>query len=94
MAVERVRPSGAAGRFCRNVDAPSAQARQTAWARSLRLARRIDGAISGGGRVNDPAKPDAMLDPDAIATTYLSVLRQPRSAWTWEIELRPWVERF
>jgi hypothetical protein len=35
-----------------------------------------------------------MLDPDAIAAAYLSVLRQPRSAWTWEIELRPWVERF
>lgn len=35
-----------------------------------------------------------MLDPDAIAETYLQVLRQPRSAWTWEIELRPWVERF
>ncbi|HEY4868685.1 MAG TPA: oxidoreductase, partial [Candidatus Dormibacteraeota bacterium] len=36
----------------------------------------------------------SMLDPDAIAETYLNVLRQPRSAWTWEIELRPWVERF
>jgi hypothetical protein len=35
-----------------------------------------------------------MLNPDAIAETYLHVLRQPRSAWTWEIELRPWVERF
>jgi NADP-dependent 3-hydroxy acid dehydrogenase YdfG len=35
-----------------------------------------------------------MLSPDAIAETYLHVLRQPRSAWTWEIELRPWVERF
>ncbi|MGE5171614.1 MAG: SDR family NAD(P)-dependent oxidoreductase [Rudaea sp.] len=37
---------------------------------------------------------DAMLDPDAIASTYLHVLMQPRSAWTWEVELRPWVERF
>ena len=37
---------------------------------------------------------DAMLDPDAIASTYLHVLQQPRSAWTWEVELRPWVERF
>jgi hypothetical protein len=35
-----------------------------------------------------------MLDPDAIAATYLAVLDQPRSAWTWEVELRPWVERF
>ena len=37
---------------------------------------------------------DAMLDPDAIASTYLHALQQPRSAWTWEVELRPWVERF
>ena len=54
----------------------------------------IDGAIRGAGRSDDPAKPDALLDPDAIALTYLNILRQPRSAWTWEIELRPWVERF
>jgi NAD(P)-dependent dehydrogenase (short-subunit alcohol dehydrogenase family) len=37
---------------------------------------------------------DAKLDPDEIANTYLSVYRQHRSAWTWEVELRPWVERF
>jgi hypothetical protein len=35
-----------------------------------------------------------MLDPDAIAASYLDVLYQPRSAWAWEVELRPWVERF
>ena len=34
------------------------------------------------------------LDPDAIAQSYLQVLGQKRSAWTWEMELRPWVERF
>ena len=51
----------------------------------------IDGGIRPRGRA-DPG--DAMLDPDAIAETYLNVLRQPRSAWTWEVELRPWVERF
>jgi NAD(P)-dependent dehydrogenase (short-subunit alcohol dehydrogenase family) len=54
----------------------------------------IDGAIRNPGRVEPPDKPDSMLDPDAIAATYLAVLRQPRSAWTWEVELRPWVERF
>jgi len=54
----------------------------------------IDGAIRNPGRVEPPDRPDSMLDPDAIAASYLSVLRQPRSAWTWEIELRPWVERF
>jgi NAD(P)-dependent dehydrogenase (short-subunit alcohol dehydrogenase family) len=54
----------------------------------------IDGAIRNPGRTEPPDKPDSMLDPDAIAATYLHVLRQPRSAWTWEIELRPWLERF
>jgi len=54
----------------------------------------IDGGIRGAGRSDDPGKPDALLDPDAIALTYLNILRQPRSAWTSEIELRPWVERF
>ena len=34
------------------------------------------------------------LDPDAIAETYLHVHRQHRSAWTWEVELRPWAENF
>jgi NAD(P)-dependent dehydrogenase (short-subunit alcohol dehydrogenase family) len=54
----------------------------------------IDGAIRNPGRVEPADKPDSMLDPDAIAATYLGVLNQPRSAWTWEVELRPWVERF
>jgi NAD(P)-dependent dehydrogenase (short-subunit alcohol dehydrogenase family) len=54
----------------------------------------IDGAIRNPGRVEPADKPDSMLDPDAIAATYLNVLYQPRSAWTWEVELRPWVERF
>jgi len=54
----------------------------------------IDGAIRNPGRVEPPDKPDSMLDPDAIAQNYLHVLKQPRSAWTWEIELRPWVEKF
>ena len=54
----------------------------------------IDGAIRNPGRVEPPDRPDSMLDPDAIAASYLALLRQPRSAWTWEVELRPWVERF
>jgi NAD(P)-dependent dehydrogenase (short-subunit alcohol dehydrogenase family) len=52
----------------------------------------IDGGIAQAGRV--ASAPDALLDPDAIAFNYLHVLRQPRSAWTWEIELRPWLEKF
>jgi len=54
----------------------------------------IDGGIRNPGRNEPPDKPDSMLDPDAIAASYLSVLAQPRSAWSWELELRPWVERF
>lgn len=54
----------------------------------------IDGGIRNPGRDEPPDRPDSMLDPDAIAATYLDILMQPRSAWTWEIELRPWVEKF
>jgi NAD(P)-dependent dehydrogenase (short-subunit alcohol dehydrogenase family) len=54
----------------------------------------IDGAIRNPGRAEPPDAPDSMLDPDAIAETYLAVLDQHRSAWSWEVEVRPWVERF
>ena len=53
----------------------------------------IDGAIQPAGR-ESTSRLEAMLDPDAIAASYLHVLNQPRSAWTWEMELRPWVEKF
>ena len=56
----------------------------------------IDGGIAAGA--NDPRAQargaDGMLLPDEIAKNYLHVYRQHRSAWTWEVELRPWVERF
>ena len=54
----------------------------------------IDGGIRSERRPPAPDKPDALLDPDAIAASYWGVLQQPRSAWTWEMELRPWVENF
>ena len=54
----------------------------------------IDGGIRSQTRVVPSDKPDSLLDPDAIAQAYLDLLRQPRSAWAWEIELRPWVEKF
>jgi NAD(P)-dependent dehydrogenase (short-subunit alcohol dehydrogenase family) len=54
----------------------------------------IDGGIRSTRRTEPPDKPDSLLDPDAIAQSYLHVLNQPRSAWTWEVELRPWVEKF
>lgn len=54
----------------------------------------IDGGIRSARRPPDPASPDALLDPDAIAETYMQTLKQPRSAWSFEVELRPWVEKF
>jgi NAD(P)-dependent dehydrogenase (short-subunit alcohol dehydrogenase family) len=54
----------------------------------------IDGAVRAAHRPDTADKPDSTLDPDAIAQSYVDVLRQPRSAWSHEVELRPWVERF
>jgi NAD(P)-dependent dehydrogenase (short-subunit alcohol dehydrogenase family) len=59
----------------------------------------VDGAIrrpaaAGAAVTGATDAGDAQLDPDAIARTYLHLLSQPRSAWTWEIEVRPWVEQF
>jgi len=54
----------------------------------------VDGGIRSQSRPVPADKPDSLLDPDAIAQAYLDLLRQPRSAWAWEIELRPWVEKF
>jgi NAD(P)-dependent dehydrogenase (short-subunit alcohol dehydrogenase family) len=54
----------------------------------------IDGGIRSGARPQPADGPDAMLEPDAIAETYWHVLLQHRSAWSWEVELRPWVEKF
>ncbi len=53
----------------------------------------IDGGIASATRVAEPGG-DALLDPDAIADAYLHVLHQPRSAWSSELALRPWVEKF
>ena len=52
----------------------------------------VDGSIRPAGTPNDDQ--DARLDPDAIAASYVHLLAQPRNAWSWEIEVRPWVERF
>ena len=55
----------------------------------------IDGGI---GKASDPRAAargvDGMLDPDAIAQTYMDVYRQHRSAWAFEVDLRPWAEKF
>ncbi|MEO1315112.1 MAG: oxidoreductase, partial [Pseudomonadota bacterium] len=57
----------------------------------------IDGGIRNPARperVEAADRPDSMLDPDAIAESYWHFLAQDRSVWAWEIELRPWVEKF
>jgi NAD(P)-dependent dehydrogenase (short-subunit alcohol dehydrogenase family) len=56
----------------------------------------IDGGIArpGGDSRAAARGADGMLDPDAIAETYLCVYRQHRSAWAFEVDLRPWAEKF
>jgi len=54
----------------------------------------IDGGIRSASRPVPANSPDSLLDPDAIAESYMHLIHQPRSAWAWEIELRPWVEKF
>lgn len=52
----------------------------------------IDGAVRGSGYPE--ATPDSQLDPAAIAQTMWQLVQQPRTAWSWEVEVRPWVEKF
>jgi NAD(P)-dependent dehydrogenase (short-subunit alcohol dehydrogenase family) len=54
----------------------------------------VDGGIKSAQRPEPSDKPASMLDPADIAETFLYLIRQPASAWTWEIEVRPWVEKF
>jgi NAD(P)-dependent dehydrogenase (short-subunit alcohol dehydrogenase family) len=54
----------------------------------------IDGGIKSARRGEPADAPASLLDPDAIAATFLHVIHQPRSAWTSEIAVRPWVEKF
>lgn len=54
----------------------------------------IDGGVRSQHRPDPSDQPDSTLNPDAIAQTYIDVLAQPRNAWSHEIDLRPWTERF
>ena len=54
----------------------------------------IDGGIRSAARPVPNEAPDSLLDPDAIAETYWHVMHQHRSAWSWEVGLRPFVEKF
>lgn len=52
----------------------------------------IDGGIASAARPDDGT--DRMLDPDAIAAAYMTLIDQHRSTWSNELSLRPWVESF
>jgi NAD(P)-dependent dehydrogenase (short-subunit alcohol dehydrogenase family) len=54
----------------------------------------VDGGIRAEHRPDPADKPDSTLDPDAIAESYWHTLNQHRSAWSWELDVRPWVEKF
>jgi len=54
----------------------------------------IDGGVRSARRLDPADRPDSTLSPEGIAQTYLDILRQPRNAWSLEVELRPWVETF
>jgi NAD(P)-dependent dehydrogenase (short-subunit alcohol dehydrogenase family) len=54
----------------------------------------IDGVVRGPRRPDSTEHPDSTLNPDSIAQAYVDVLRQPRDAWSFEVDLRPWVETF
>jgi NAD(P)-dependent dehydrogenase (short-subunit alcohol dehydrogenase family) len=54
----------------------------------------IDGGIKSARRPEPAGKTASLLNPNSIAASYLHLIHQPHSAWSWEIELRPWVEKF
>ena len=60
----------------------------------------VDGMIEGDmllsrfPQAKERAGADGMLDPDAIADAYFALHAQPRSAWTLELDLRPYKETF
>lgn len=54
----------------------------------------VDGGIKSARRPEPPGKTASLLNPNSIAATYLHIIHQPHSAWSSEIELRPWVETF
>lgn len=58
----------------------------------------VDGAVDGTfirsirGEVDDLLARDSILKPEEMAASYVHLHRQPRSAWTHELDLRPWSE--
>ncbi|WP_018263348.1 SDR family NAD(P)-dependent oxidoreductase [Methylobacterium sp. WSM2598] len=54
----------------------------------------VDGGVRSAARPDPAERPDSTLSPDGVAQAYLDLLRQPGDAWTFELDLRPWVETF
>jgi len=60
----------------------------------------VDGGIGGERLLSrfpqlaEQRGPDGMLDPDAVAQAYWDMHHQQRSAWTLELDVRPWSESF
>jgi NAD(P)-dependent dehydrogenase (short-subunit alcohol dehydrogenase family) len=56
----------------------------------------IDGQIESerNRQLRDERGPASLLPPSAIAESYYQLHQQPRGAWTHELDLRPWVEKF
>ena len=60
----------------------------------------VDGVIDGDRvraampGIHDRLGEDGMLQPDKLAEIYLMLHRQHRSAWTHELDVRPWSEKF
>lgn len=62
--------------------------------KGIHVAHVVIDAMIAGPRWRETTVADAHADPEAIAATYLALHRQSRRAWTHELDLRPWVERF
>jgi NAD(P)-dependent dehydrogenase (short-subunit alcohol dehydrogenase family) len=54
----------------------------------------VDGGVRSASHPDPAERPDSSLSPDAIARNYINVLNQSRDAWSFEVDMRPWVETF
>ncbi|BGP54030.1 hypothetical protein JCM8202_003029 [Rhodotorula sphaerocarpa] len=57
----------------------------------------VDGIIDTErtrGMMGQAQDPDARMDPDAIAQTFLDLAHQPKSCWTQELDMRPYAEKW
>lgn len=54
----------------------------------------LDGEIMWSGSKQEARDRDSSLRPEDIADAYFFLHTQPRSTWTQELDLRPWVEKF